>query len=331
MNNSTSGKTALISVIVPVYKVENYLDRCVKSIIDQTYSNLEIILVDDGSPDKCPAMCDAWAEVDDRIRVIHKKNGGLSDARNKGIYAAIGEYIAFIDSDDWIAPEMIENLLTVMQRDKSQIAACTVEIVWEDSTPSELLTVQQNTVLDRLDAQRELLRERCLKQPVWYKLYKRETIEGILFKVGKQHEDVFWSYQVIGRAEKISITDYIGYYYFQHSGSIMGRGYSLKRLDALEAYEKRFAYISENFPELQKEAKIAIINACIYHGQMAMIYLPKEEQKQAFTLLNQIKKRYPIFLYDCYYLKTSHRLWILGSQISLGIICRIKNLLGVGL
>lgn len=108
----------MISVIVPVYKVEPYLDRCVRSIVEQTYTDLEIILVDDGSPDNCPAICDAWAERDSRVKVIHKQNGGLSDARNAGMDIATGEYIGFVDSDDWIAPEMYQILYNMLQRDQ---------------------------------------------------------------------------------------------------------------------------------------------------------------------------------------------------------------------
>lgn len=113
-----------ISVIVPVYKVEKYLDRCVESIVNQTYKNLEIILVDDGSPDNCPAMCDAWIEKDERIRVIHKENGGVSSARNKGIDAATGDYIGFVDSDDWIEPDMYEYLLSNATKYDAEISKC---------------------------------------------------------------------------------------------------------------------------------------------------------------------------------------------------------------
>ncbi len=321
----------LISVIIPVYKVESYLDRCLKSIVDQSYSNLEIILVNDGSPDHCPAMCDEWAKKDSRIKVIHKENGGLSDARNAGLKAATGELIAFVDSDDWIAPDMLKNLLNAIKEDNSDISACSVEMVWENDSHSELLTVSTNCVLNRLEAQEALLKENLLKQPVWYKLYKKKTIEGILFEVGKQHEDVFWSYQVIGRAERVSIIDYIGYYYFQRTGSIMGNGYSLKNLDAIEAYEKRYAYIREHFPELEKEAKISMINACIYNGQMALKHLPQNEQKQAIETLKSVIDRYPTKHSEYEQMKYTHRLWIDISKVSFIGVCRCKNLFRVGL
>lgn len=119
-----SEKQPLISVIVPIYKVEQYLNRCVQSIVDQTYKNLEIILVDDGSPDNSPAMCDAWAEKDDRVQVVHKKNGGVSSARNAGLDAANGAYIGFVDGDDYIEPDMYAQLLQAIQKDSSDMAVC---------------------------------------------------------------------------------------------------------------------------------------------------------------------------------------------------------------
>lgn len=320
-----------ISVVIPVYRVEPYLDRCVKSVVGQTFSDLEIILVDDGSPDHCPEICDAWAEKDRRIKVIHKANGGLSDARNAGISAASGKYISFVDSDDWIAPEMLRKLYDALHRDNSDIAACTVQMVWEDGTPSKLLTVQTNRVLDNLEAQKALLRESLLKQPVWCKLYRRETIDGILFEVGKQHEDVYWSYQAVGRARRVTLTDYIGYFYFQRGGSIMGAGYSLKRLDAIEAYERRYVFLAEFFPELEKEARLNIVTSCIYHGQMAMKFLPEDQKRQAMRYLNEVKSRHPIIRDDYADRKLTHRLWLDLARVSLPLVCRVKNAVRVGL
>ena len=321
----------LISVIVPVYQVEPYLDECVRSIAAQTYEDLEIILVDDGSPDRCPAMCDAWAERDRRIRVIHKPNGGLSDARNAGLAAATGAWIAFVDSDDRIAPEMLEKLADALERDDSDIAACAVEMVWEDDTPARLLTAQVNCVLERAQAQAALMAETTLKQPVWYKLYRAETIRGIPFEVGKTHEDVFWSYQAVGRARRVSVIDYVGYYYLQRSGSIMGSGYSLKRLDAIEAYELREKYISEHFPELDRQARMAIFTSSIYHGQMAVKYLPKEQREKAMSILREAGRRSGIRHVDYAHRKAVHRIWLDLARISLGAACRMRNLLGVGI
>ena len=320
----------LISVIVPVYKVEPYLDRCVQSIVEQTYTNLEIILVDDGSPDNCPAMCDAWAERDRRIKVIHKENGGLSDARNVGMAAATGEYIAFVDSDDWIALEMLARLHQALEKDQSDIAACTVEMVWEDGSQNQFLTVQTDCVLDRLEAQKALLEESLLKQPVWYKLYRRDTIGDIQFEIGKYHEDVYWSYQAIGNAGQVSLIDYVGYFYWQRAESIMGESYSLKRLDAIEAYERRYAYIAEDFPELEQSARLSILSNCIYHGQMALKYLQENDQENAFAYLNAVKAKYSFSHRDYANQKLTHRLWFDIARVSLPAACRIKKRLGVG-
>src|SRR5699024_3764138 len=124
-----------ISIIIPIYGVEKYIDRCVNSVVNQTYRNLEIILVDDGSPDNCPSICDEWAKKDRRIKVIHKKNGGLSDARNVGMNSATGELIGFIDSDDWVCEEMYQLLYENMKQNDSDISACGVKMVWEDDIP----------------------------------------------------------------------------------------------------------------------------------------------------------------------------------------------------
>lgn len=320
----------LVSVIVPVYKVEKYLDRCVESIINQTYRNLEIILVDDGSPDHCPAMCDTWAERDSRIRVIHKANGGLSDARNTGMSVANGEYISFIDSDDWIAPRFYEKLLEAIERDGSDIATCTVEMLWEDGAPPKMLTEKINCVLVPNEAQAELLAEHKLKQPVWYKLYRTSLVKNIPFEKGKYHEDVFWSYQAVGTAKKISVLDYVGYYYWQRKGSIMGEGYSIRRLDRVEAICRRYEYFEKYFPELKEAALSAVWGECIYQGQMAMTYLNKENQKKVFSRLNSIQRKYPIRYRDYCNMKVTHQLWISAARISLPMVCWIKKTLKVG-
>ena len=319
-----------ISVIVPVNKVERFLDRCISSIVDQSYSDLEIILIDDGSPDNCPAICDAWAQRDKRIIVVHKENGGLSSARNTGIAKASGDYIAFIDSDDWIAPEMMEKLMEALREDGSDIAACTVQTVFENGIYGPLLTVQKRGVLDQSEAQKALLQESLLKQPVWYKLYRRKIVQDILFEAGRAHEDVFWSYQAIGRARRVSLIDYVGYYYYQRADSIMGKEYSLKRLDAIEAYENRYDYIAEHFPELESMARVAIVNACIYHGQMALKHLTKEEQNKVFIYLNEVKTRHIIHYCDYSDMKLTHQVWLCISRVSLKLVCILKNMGHIG-
>lgn len=320
--------TAKISVIVPVYKVEPYLDKCVSSIVNQTYTNLEIILVDDGSPDNCPAMCEAWAEKDSRIRVIHKTNGGLSDARNAGMTVATGELMAFVDSDDWIAPDMYEYLYQRLTEDNSDIAACGVQMVWEDKKLCRMLTRAGSCVLNQEEAMRAIIEESWLKQPVWYKLYKTDLIWDILFPIGKCHEDVFWSYQAVGSAKKVSVSDHVGYYYLQRGGSIMGAGYSLKRLDAVEAKVQRCAYIQERFPALSPLAIKDLWFTCIYQGQLALRALNKAEAEKILTYFENLVETHPFQMEGC---SLKERLWLNMAKSSLAVACRIRNALKIGL
>ena len=261
----------LISIIVPIYGVEAYLDKCVTSLIHQTYHHLEIILVDDGSPDNCPQLCDDWAKKDGRIKVIHKKNGGLSDARNAGMAVATGEWIAFIDSDDWIENDAFEKMYLRSQADESDVVSCGVKWVNEDDSVINEVTVSQEEVLDTKSAMREIIVDGKLKQHVWNKLYKRSLIADIPFEKGKYHEDVFWSYQVFGRAKKVSLMTESFYHYIQRSDSIMGESYSPKRLDALDAAYLRCEYVKENFPDLYEQALLSYINSCMYHLQCALL------------------------------------------------------------
>lgn len=321
-----------ISVIVPVYKVEAFLDRCVQSIVNQSYKNLEIILVDDGSPDNCPAMCDAWANKDSRVKVIHKKNGGLSDARNAGMTIATGELMGFVDSDDWIAPDMYQHLHDLMTADNSDIAACGVKMVWEDGTPSRFLTKSGCCVLDREEAMRAIIDESWLKQPVWYKLYKTTLIRTISFPAGKYHEDVFWSYQAVGKAQRVSVSDEIGYYYVQRDGSIMGEKYSLKRLDSIEAKKYRMLFVREQFPLLESLAQIDLLFTCMYHGQLAQKYLGEAERKQAFAFLTETVKLCPIPQGNEYRMMSAKRkFWICLAKRNLALACKIRGALGIGL
>lgn len=316
-----------ISVIVPVYKVEKYLDKCVSSIVNQTYKNLEIILVDDGSPDNCPAMCDAWAEKDDRVKVIHKKNGGLSDARNAGMKIAIGEFIGFVDSDDWIAPGMYQHLYEIMISDQSDIAVCGALMVWEDGR-TQKLTRDGSCVLNREDAMRAIIEESWLKQPVWNKLYRTEKIRDITFPVGKYHEDVFWSYKAVGMVDRVSVSDKVGYYYLQRDGSIMGEGYSIKRFDAVEAKVLRCTYVKDKFPELSPISLKDLWFSCIYQGQMALCGDDRTAVKQALKHLNSVIKCNPICT-DVFSLK--EKVWLLMARINFSLTCRIRSIIRIGL
>ncbi|MBR5279197.1 MAG: glycosyltransferase, partial [Clostridia bacterium] len=322
-------KMELISVIVPVYKVEKYLNKCVESIVNQTYKNLEIILVDDGSPDNCPAMCDSWAEKDTRIKVVHKPNGGLSDARNAGMAVATGEYIAFVDSDDWAETDFIQRLYDSIIDNNSDISACGVKMVWEDNTESRNLTQNGDCVLDNTSAMEAVIKETAIKQPVWYKLYKSALIKNIPFPVGKYHEDVFWTYQAVARASTVSVFETPLYNYLQRGGSIMGEEYSLKRLDGIEAAGQRCEFINKNYPNLADVCQAQFVGMCMYNSQKLLISnIENKKQivmqlcKQAKNIGNQWRKTQNIDKKT----KMWNRLYCSCPKA----ICKMRNLLKIG-
>lgn len=275
-------------------------------------------------------MCDEWAKRDSRIKVIHKENGGLSDARNEGMKIATGEFIGFIDSDDWIASEMYERLHNAIITDHSDIAACDVVMIWENNLQSRMLTQQNKCILNKREAQRALLDESMLKQPVWYKLYRKSIIENISFEKGKYHEDVFWSFQAIGNASYVSIINYVGYYYWQRSGSIMDEKYSLKRLDAVEGKCNRQNYFRMNFPELESKGLADLWFTCLYHGQTTLRELTGNDRLQALKTLKSILDKYPISKDNIKGIKKSYYLWIFLVKISFIKTCQIRNLLKIG-
>ena len=212
----------LITVIVPVYNVEPYLKACVDSILAQTYQNLEIVLVDDGSPDACPEICDKYARKDERIKVIHRANGGLSAARNSGLAEANGDLIYFVDSDDMIHPECIERLAEIMGREDCDIVQCKIlEFLDEDKIPYKLCEPELKRV-GRHEMCRYLMFGGCESSPtiVWNKLYKRELFNEIRFPEGMVYEDTATTYQLFWKSEKIVLTNQVLTFYRQQQGSI---------------------------------------------------------------------------------------------------------------
>ncbi len=318
----------LISIIVPVYKVEPFLSRCVDSIIGQTFSNFELILVDDGSPDRCGEICDRYGTMDSRIQVIHKENGGLSDARNAGLEAARGDYICFVDSDDWVSPQYLEILLENLQEADADICEC--EVYYTFGEPCTQTGYSQLTVFNTEQALRQLIQDGQLHQYVWNKIYRREMIGNITFPKGKTNEDEFWTYQIFGRAKKVVKISDILYNYYQRSGSIMGAGFSLKRLDALEAKVRRLEYLECYFPKLKEEAKINLYFSCVYAGQMTLRFLVNQEKKIAKEQIDRYVKPCKLKNDEVTALTGGSKFWyqILRKHFWLG--CKLRNITGRG-
>ncbi len=320
-----------ISVIIPIYKVEKYLNRCVESVVNQTYRNLEIILVDDGSPDKCPEICEEWAKKDKRIRVIHKENGGLSDARNVGHRMASGEYIAFVDSDDWIHKDALETLKCFLERYNADIVECkafsTNKKVDDKIIDRDKIVVSE---FDRESSMRALLREEPLRQTVWNKLFKRTVIKDIDFKKGKYHEDEFWTYQVFDKAKKILFLDVVLYYYFQRLDSIMGQAFSLRRLDAIEGRYRRFLYIQDKFPELEAYTKENLLFLIMYYGQQAL-KAADTEKRIFFKEIEKYLKKIDVTDEDKKGYSFLNKFWIKACKKNVLLTCMVRNLLKIGM
>ena len=210
----------LISIIIPVYKVEKYLEKCIKSVLSQTYKNLQIILVDDGSPDNCGNICDDYARVDNRIEVIHKANGGLSDARNVGLKAARGEYIGFVDSDDYVSNEMFENLYNTLISNDVDVSICNFYIVIDNKN---IIKNADNGVkiYNKLEILKEILLDKKIQSYAWNKLYKRELFKDIEYPVGKKYEDIGTTFYILEKCSKIAVSGSPEYYYITRGDSIV--------------------------------------------------------------------------------------------------------------
>ncbi len=238
-----------ISVIVPVYKVEPYLRKCLDSIVNQTYRNLEIILVDDGSPDKCGTICDEYAAKDGRIVVIHKKNGGVSSARNAGLTRATGAWIGWVDPDDWVEPDMYEYLLENAKRYGADIAVCGLYKVY--SNRRERFSVEKARQLDNAQGMEEILENDVLQSYCCDKLWRRELWRGIAFPLGKIFEDMRITPLIFQRAKKTVLLPEAKYFYRQHGESIVADHSLRSRLAHCDAADFRYETLREAYPQFE--------------------------------------------------------------------------------
>jgi len=323
-----------ISVIVPVYRVEPYLHRCVDSILAQTFSDFELILVDDGSPDNCPAICDEYAKKDNRVVVIHQENGGLSAARNAGIDWAFAnsnsEWITFIDSDDWIHPEMIERLYLAAIDNKVSVSVCSyVETDGEEPTIStkelhdELLSPEDFFVTHRVNA-----------IIACGKLYKKECFEEIRYPVGKIHEDEFTTYKILFEIKTISYINAPLYFYFVNPDGITKSEWNVKKLDGIEAQRKQLAYfINKNFLKAAQKLVVCYIlnivdNIDKLHENVQYLKYKKALKKELKRTFNKYHTLIPfkenIWIYECAYPNKVRLYWLYK-----GVIHKIKSIFGV--
>lgn len=281
-------RNGLVSIIIPIYNVCDYLERCIISVLNQTYRNIEIILVDDGSTDGSEIICDSFEKRYEEIQVIHKKNGGLSDARNAGIDNARGEYLMFVDSDDFIAPEMVQILLHELKEKSAQVAVCSVEKVYGEEIPKS--GKEYNVII--MDGRESVLKLYTSLYSdmvvAWNKLYRRECFHNLRFPIGKIHEDEFVTYKILYNLQKCVYVSKPLYYYFQRPNSICGEKYSLKRLDRTQALEERLEYfLGKEDALLSGKTLKKLLDDIAWNIIQIKKYFPDNQ-----SLLKELRKKY---------------------------------------
>ena len=282
-----------ISIIVPVYNVEQYLDRCVNSILNQTFTDFELILVDDGSPDHCPKMCDEWSKKDARIRVLHKTNGGLSSARNAGLEIAVGDYVGFVDSDDWIAPDMYETLYRLLKQYQADISCGGIE-------RTDVMQIKETQTGHVMVYSKEEYAKKYFKigsnetvHYVWNKLYNRKTADNIKFPEGLINEDVEGFFLALSVSEKIVETDQTVYYYWKNQKGISYQWFTKKQMDLLKNWQHVYEICLSDHKDWVQYSRLNFYRAHL--GLLCRIMLSGEDNKydeEKEYLLTKLKTYY---------------------------------------
>lgn len=280
-----------ISIIVPIYNVEKYLTECLNSILDQTFRNFELILINDGSTDCSGIICDEFAGNDSRIRVIHKDYSGVSSARNTGVAIAKGNYIGFVDSDDRIDKDMYKRLFELSRDTGSDIVVCKLGREIEGRI---INNYSKDFVLemDHINGLKELFKGYLFRFSLCNKLFKRSCFENIKFPEGRIHEDLATTYKLFANATKSVFTDYVGYIYIKRENSILTSNYHEKRLEAFIAWDEILSYMIEHYPELSDYYFASFVYAIIDHVHFIFDQVEStiEQKKYVLTLQKYVRK-----------------------------------------
>lgn len=325
----------LISVIVPVYNVEKYVGTCVDSILAQTYTKLEVLLVDDGSTDSSGVLCDEYARKDMRVRVIHKENGGLSDARNTGMKTAQGTYFAFVDSDDSIAEDYIAYLYGMIEKHHAQIAVCGYQKVYHSNeNRKNIICDLTEKVYSTEEGLRQLLYQRGMITSAWGRLFDASLFlhtdaaglpssMKIQFPVGKLHEDVAVMYRLFGAADTIVCGGEVKYYYLQRADSIVNQQFDRRRMDYIAFTGECIQFMEDCYPNLRRAAVSRHFSACF--ELLSCIEDNNSYRIEYEQLANEIKKYRHIVLWDAN-ARLKNRLAAAGSYISLRWLWKLSRL-----
>ena len=263
----------LVTVIVPIYKVEAYLDKCISSIVCQTYQNLEIILVDDGSPDRCPEICDEWARKDSRIRVIHKANGGLSDARNAALEIARGEYLCFVDSDDFVSEDMCEVMIDALKTNQADIVSTSFSIY--KNGKYEFSNHFRSRCLTSKEAVQEILLNGCITPSACGKLYSRECFVNVRFPINEIYEDFAVMPTLFSKCKRVYYCEKPLYVYRHNDSGITKSAYSKKHSDRILRDKQIARDVLAFWPDLDHELRYSVGTGSL----SSLLLLAKDEER----------------------------------------------------
>lgn len=281
---------AKVSVIVPVYNVENYVAKCLASISAQDYQNLEIIVVDDGSTDQSGEICEAYAQQDPRVQVIHQTNGGLSAARNTGLEQLTGEYVCFIDSDDWIEPDFISLLLTGISMCQAEIAVLKLKKIADEKKLTVLTTTDPDwQVMERKTAMKNLFTNNKIGYSANNKLFASQLFQTIRFPVGKLMEDKATTYRLIDQCQRVAINRSLKYHYFQSPDSILRGRFNPQKFDSFTIHEMIMTFIDQHYPEVSVNVRTRFVYEAI-RMMMSMIennYTQAADFKKCYAVLQK--------------------------------------------
>ncbi|MCP3030053.1 glycosyltransferase family 2 protein [Halobacillus sp. A1] len=269
-----------VSVIVPIYKVEKYLHRCINSILQQTYQKIEVILIDDGSPDRCGKIADEFARKDTRVKTFHKENGGLSDARNYGMKHVTGEFTMFVDSDDWLEPKAIDHMVHAILSFQADVVQSAFYYAHKTYMLFDQRYYTKNgdlILLNNENLMKELVKNETVKNFAWGKLYRTKLLKDIPFKKGVLFEDVFWAHQVMHRVNRFIILNEPLYYYLQRDDSIVAN-YTTRNLDIIKGLKERHAFIEKEYEPLIQESYKSLLKTSLIHYNL--LFMNRKEDKK---------------------------------------------------
>lgn len=281
----------LISLVVPIYNVEKYLDKCIKSLIDQTYNNIEIILVNDGSTDNSIEICEKWRKLDSRIIIINKENGGLSDARNFGINVANGRYLCFIDSDDFVGKDMIKKLYESIKKYKADISICNRYHIFDNG--NKFIKFKQNEddlVMTNEEAIFQMNNFEYFDMSVCTKMFKKELFDDLKFPKGKISEDFYVMYKLLDKSTVIIYISEPLYYYYQRSGSI-SKNREIN-YDFIKAAYEQCQYVEKKYPNLKNCVRSAYVSANMTSYNMVIAQKGKIPKNVINKLKSEVKENY---------------------------------------